>query len=71
MGEQTGRPSTHGLHIHPVINDPREFSDVDPVISTISSEGRKNLCKGSSYIKMAAVLHSDISFERRRQAFRP
>jgi alpha-ketoglutarate-dependent taurine dioxygenase len=63
MGEQTGRPSTHGLHIHPVTNDEREFGDPDPVISTINSEGRKKLYKDSSYTKMAAVWHSDISFE--------
>jgi alpha-ketoglutarate-dependent taurine dioxygenase len=63
MGELTGRPSTHGLHIHPVINDQREFGDSDPAISTINSEGRKKLYKNSNYTKMAAVWHSDISFE--------
>ena len=63
MGELTGRPSTHTLHIHPVTNDAREFGDPDPSISTISSEGRKKLYKGSSYSKHAAVWHSDISFE--------
>ncbi|GMF69519.1 unnamed protein product [Aspergillus oryzae] len=64
MGELTGRPSTHGLHIHPVTNDAREFGDPDPQISTINSEGRKTLYKGSDYTKMAAVWHSDISFEK-------
>ncbi|KAJ5226889.1 uncharacterized protein N7469_006895 [Penicillium citrinum] len=63
MGELTGRPSTHGLHIHPVTNDAREFGDPDPAISTINSEGRKKLYKASDYTKMAAVWHSDISFE--------
>ncbi|KAJ5099050.1 tfdA family taurine dioxygenase [Penicillium argentinense] len=63
MGELTGRPSNHGLHIHPVTNDAREFGDPDPAISTINSEGRKKLYKGSDYTKMAAVWHSDISFE--------
>jgi alpha-ketoglutarate-dependent taurine dioxygenase len=63
MGQLTGRPSDHGLHIHPVTNDAREFGDPDPAISTINSEGRKKLYKGSNYTKMAAVWHSDISFE--------
>ena len=63
MGELTGRPPTNGLHIHPVTNDARGFGDPDPSISTINSEGRKKLYKGSSYTKMAAVWHSDISFE--------
>ncbi|KAK1142412.1 hypothetical protein N8T08_007964 [Aspergillus melleus] len=57
MGELTGRPTSHGLHIHPVTNDAREFGDPDPQISTISSEGRKKLYKGSVYTTQAAVWH--------------
>ncbi|GFG26277.1 alpha-ketoglutarate-dependent sulfonate dioxygenase [Aspergillus udagawae] len=34
MGDLTGRPSGHGLHIHPVTNDAREFGDLTPQIST-------------------------------------
>jgi alpha-ketoglutarate-dependent taurine dioxygenase len=64
MGELSGRPATHGLHIHPVTNDNREFGDPDPEISTIDSEGRKKLYKDSVYTKLAAVWHSDISFEQ-------
>jgi alpha-ketoglutarate-dependent taurine dioxygenase len=64
MGQLTGRPSSHGLHIHPVTNDSREFGDPDPQISTINSEGRKTLYNDSDYTKMAAVWHSDISFEK-------
>jgi alpha-ketoglutarate-dependent taurine dioxygenase len=64
MGELTGRPTSHSLHIHPITNNAREFGDPDPEISTISSEGRKKLYKGSSYTTMAAVWHSDISFEK-------
>jgi alpha-ketoglutarate-dependent taurine dioxygenase len=64
LGEFIGRPTSHNLHIHPVANDEREFGDLDPAINTISSEGRKNLYKGSSYTEMAAVWHSDISFEK-------
>ncbi|KAL5363302.1 hypothetical protein BJX96DRAFT_167368 [Aspergillus floccosus] len=64
MGSLTTRPNNHGLHIHPVTNDRREFGDPDPQISTIDSEGRKKLYKGSDYTRMAAVWHSDIAFER-------
>lgn len=64
MGHLTTRPATHGLHIHPVTNDSREFGDPDPEISTINSEGRKKLYKGSDYTRMAAVWHSDIAFEK-------
>jgi alpha-ketoglutarate-dependent taurine dioxygenase len=62
MGQLTGRPSSHGLHIHPVTNDSREFGDPDPQISTINSEGRKTLYNDSDYTK--TVWHSDISFEK-------
>ncbi|PYH94540.1 putative alpha-ketoglutarate-dependent sulfonate dioxygenase [Aspergillus ellipticus CBS 707.79] len=64
MGQLTTRPDTHGLHIHPVTNDAREFGDPDPEISTISSEGRKKLYKDSDYTRTAAVWHSDIAFEK-------
>ncbi|OJJ99615.1 hypothetical protein ASPACDRAFT_1869511 [Aspergillus aculeatus ATCC 16872] len=64
LGELTTRPATHGLHIHPVTNDAREFGDPDPEISTINSEGRKKLYKGSDYTSQAAVWHSDIAFEK-------
>ncbi|RAH80505.1 tfdA family taurine dioxygenase [Aspergillus japonicus CBS 114.51] len=64
LGELTTRPASHGLHIHPVTNDAREFGDPDPEISTINSEGRKKLYKGSDYTSQAAVWHSDIAFEK-------
>ncbi|GLA14488.1 hypothetical protein AnigIFM62618_000869 [Aspergillus niger] len=64
MGRLTTRPESHGLHIHPVTNDAREFGDPDPQISTIHSEGRKKLYQGSDYTRMAAVWHSDIAFEK-------
>ncbi|GKZ88525.1 hypothetical protein AnigIFM59636_008386 [Aspergillus niger] len=64
MGRLTTRPESHGLHIHPVTNDAREFGDPDPQISTINSEGRKKLYQGSDYTRMAAVWHSDIAFEK-------
>ncbi|KAL4733301.1 hypothetical protein BDV11DRAFT_214020 [Aspergillus similis] len=63
LGELTGRPKEHGLHIHPVVNDAREFGDPDPQISTINSLERKKLYKGA-YGNLAAIWHSDISFEK-------
>ncbi|KAL4780009.1 hypothetical protein BJX76DRAFT_364665 [Aspergillus varians] len=63
LGELTGRPPAHGLHIHPVVNDAREFGDPDPQISTINSLERKKLYKGA-YGSLAAIWHSDISFEK-------
>ncbi|KAL3462781.1 hypothetical protein BJX64DRAFT_299343 [Aspergillus heterothallicus] len=63
LGQLTGRPADHGLHIHPVVNDAREFGDPDPEISTINSQQFKKLYKGA-YGKLAALWHSDISFEK-------
>ncbi|KAJ0422350.1 hypothetical protein BJY00DRAFT_280020 [Aspergillus carlsbadensis] len=64
LGALTGRPAEHGLHIHPVVNDAREFGDPDPQISTINSLERKKLYKGAALGKLAALWHSDISFEK-------
>ncbi|KAL4937805.1 hypothetical protein BDV06DRAFT_202156 [Aspergillus oleicola] len=63
LGYLTGRSPENGLHIHPVVNDQREFGDSDPQISTIDSREHKKLYKGS-YGKLAAIWHSDISFEK-------
>jgi alpha-ketoglutarate-dependent taurine dioxygenase len=46
-----------------VVNDAREFGDPDPQISTINSLERKKLYKGA-YGNLAAIWHSDISFEK-------
>ncbi|KAL4910572.1 hypothetical protein BDW74DRAFT_289 [Aspergillus multicolor] len=62
LGELTGRPASHGLHIHPVVNNTQEFGDPDPEISTINSRDHKKIFRGS-YGKLAAIWHSDISFE--------
>ncbi|RDW94228.1 TauD/TfdA dioxygenase family protein [Aspergillus mulundensis] len=62
LGELTGRPAGHSLHIHPVVNNSQEFGDPDPQISTINSRSHKKLFRGS-YGHLAAVWHSDISFE--------
>jgi alpha-ketoglutarate-dependent taurine dioxygenase len=47
-----------------VVNDAREFGDPDPEISTINSLERKKLYKGAALGKLAALWHSDISFEK-------
>ena len=64
LGELTCRPATNSLHIHPVFNDNRELGGTDAEISNISSVQRNVLYKDSDYSRMAAVWHSDISFER-------
>lgn len=64
LGELTCRPPTNSLHIHPVLNDSQEVGGDDIEISTISSVQRKDLYKDSDYSRLAAVWHSDISFEK-------
>ncbi|OOF98993.1 hypothetical protein ASPCADRAFT_42174 [Aspergillus carbonarius ITEM 5010] len=64
LGQLTGKPSTSGLHIHPVINSGREHSATDDEISVISSREREKLYK--SYEKKQSQRrewHSDITFE--------
>ncbi|KAL4982638.1 hypothetical protein BDW68DRAFT_182342 [Aspergillus falconensis] len=63
LGALAGCPKEHGLHIHPVVNDVREFGDLDPQISTINSLEPRKLYKGA-YGKLAAIRHSDIGFEK-------
>ena len=69
LGELTGKPKTSGLHIHPVLNDERDFGGSDPEISTISSLQhkayyRKPVPDGlSSKGQATAQWHSDIAFE--------
>ncbi|KAN0092361.1 taurine catabolism dioxygenase [Hyaloscypha variabilis] len=72
LGLASGKPSTNGLHIHPILNSEREgYRVTDPEISTIDSELTKKLYIGNS--KLAALTqtkkqnsgqwHSDIAFE--------
>ncbi|RAK95671.1 TauD/TfdA dioxygenase family protein [Aspergillus ibericus CBS 121593] len=64
LGQLTGKPSTSGLHIHPVINSGREHGNADDEISVISSREREKLYKG--YDKKQSQRrewHSDITFE--------
>lgn len=69
LGELTGRPKTSGLHIHPVLNDSREFGGNDPEISTISSVQNQKLYRRlpadalSPKKQEASMWHSDIAFE--------
>ncbi|KAJ5086537.1 Taurine catabolism dioxygenase TauD/TfdA [Penicillium alfredii] len=65
LGELSGKPSTSGLHIHPVSNSGREHSVKDDEISVISSEQRKKLYKDRNQRKQTArrEWHSDITFE--------
>lgn len=72
IGLLGGKPSTSGLHIHPILNSEREgYRVTDPEISTIDSELNKKLYIGAG--KLAKSLetkkqnsgqwHSDIAFE--------
>ncbi|KAL2200206.1 hypothetical protein P885DRAFT_28571 [Corynascus similis CBS 632.67] len=69
LGELTGRPSTSGLHIHPILNSERELGGDDPEISTISSiQNKKFYSKAapeslSTKKQRSAQWHSDIAFE--------
>lgn len=71
LGQLAGKPSTSGLHIHPIINAGREDNvSKDDEISVISSEQQKKLYKGSDYFGLDAKKqngkvgwHSDITFE--------
>ncbi|KAK8213424.1 hypothetical protein M8818_002724 [Zalaria obscura] len=71
LGELTGKPSTSKLHIHPILNNDREFGGSDPEISTISSVQREKLYtkarQDQSYQsdknQNSAQWHSDIAFE--------
>ena len=69
LGELTGRPSTSGLHIHPLLNSERELGGEDPEISTISSIQNKKYYQGPTNDQLSpkkqstAQWHSDIAFE--------
>ncbi|KAF2794619.1 taurine catabolism dioxygenase [Melanomma pulvis-pyrius CBS 109.77] len=69
LGEQSGKPQTSKLHIHPVSNSGRRLGGKDDEISVISSEQAKELYKNRflnfSEKKQSAKegWHSDITFE--------
>ncbi|CAH0044354.1 unnamed protein product [Clonostachys solani] len=70
LGQLTGRPSTSGLHIHPVLNSQRDLGGDDLEISTISSKQHKQIYKKPEENdgvvpnkKEGPQWHADISFE--------
>ncbi|CAG8271723.1 unnamed protein product [Penicillium olsonii] len=65
LGELSGKPSTSGLHIHPVVNSGRDESVKDDEISVISSVQRKRLYTDRNDRKQSSrrEWHSDITFE--------
>lgn len=65
LGEQSGKPKTSKLHIHPVINSGRRLGGKDDEISVISSEQNKELYADRFERKQTAKdgWHSDITFE--------
>ncbi|KAL2133533.1 hypothetical protein VTI74DRAFT_2219 [Chaetomium olivicolor] len=69
LGELTGRPTTSGLHIHPILNSERELGGDDLEISTISSVQNKQFYSKdrpetlSLKKQSSAQWHSDIAFE--------
>jgi alpha-ketoglutarate-dependent taurine dioxygenase len=69
LGELTGRPTTSGLHIHPLLNSERELGGDDPEISTISSIQNKKYYRAPTNESLSpkkqstAQWHSDIAFE--------
>ncbi|KAK3214336.1 hypothetical protein GRF29_28g2781686 [Pseudopithomyces chartarum] len=66
LGALSGRPSTSGLHIHPIFNSERKDGGDDNEISTISSEDRKSFYAGEVQRKKKQShnnWHSDLAFE--------
>lgn len=65
LGRLTGKPSTSGLHIHPISNSSREHSTPDDEISVISSAQRQKLYVGKNSFGRSGrhEWHSDITFE--------
>ena len=66
LGSLSGRPSTSGLHIHPIFNSERKDGGDDNEISTISSEDRKSFYAGEVQRKKKQShnnWHSDLAFE--------
>lgn len=69
LGKLSGKPSTSGLHIHPISNAAREHSGKDDEISVISSQQNKRLYShkflggGRWRQNGKREWHSDITFE--------
>lgn len=67
LGQLAGKPTTSGLHIHPILNSEREgYRVTDPEISTIDSELNKKIYNDKTFIpkkQKSGSWHSDIAFE--------
>ncbi|KAJ4223247.1 hypothetical protein NW757_014378 [Fusarium falciforme] len=71
LGEQSGKPATSRLHIHPVNNAARDHAGKDDEISVVSSEQAKKLFSdsyasfgfGAKRQSLKDQWHSDITFE--------
>ncbi|TVY88816.1 putative alpha-ketoglutarate-dependent sulfonate dioxygenase, partial [Lachnellula willkommii] len=69
LGQLSGKPSTSGLHIHPVSNSGRELGGKDDEISVISSEQAKKIYRDKLLFQTEKKQsgkegwHSDITFE--------
>ncbi|CAD6448073.1 eda14812-2813-4715-ac65-231640b670a7 [Sclerotinia trifoliorum] len=69
IGLLSGKPSTSGLHIHPLLNPEREgYRVTDPEISTIDSVLNKKLYSNTKFdrangLSNSSKWHADISFE--------
>lgn len=66
LGQLSGKPSTSGLHIHPVVNSGREHGGKDDEISVINSEQQKKLYNNIRFGRKQTqrrLWHSDITFE--------
>ncbi|KAF7593208.1 hypothetical protein BBP40_011838 [Aspergillus hancockii] len=66
LGTLAGKPSTSGLHVHPIHNSGREHNVKDNEISVISSQGAGKLYKERFTNKKQSARrewHSDITFE--------
>ncbi|PYH89635.1 putative alpha-ketoglutarate-dependent sulfonate dioxygenase [Aspergillus ellipticus CBS 707.79] len=64
LGSLSGKPSTSGLHVHPIINSNREEGVKDDEISVISSRTREKLFTAHEKKQsQRREWHSDITFE--------
>ncbi|KOC08102.1 alpha-ketoglutarate-dependent sulfonate dioxygenase [Aspergillus flavus AF70] len=66
LGLLAGKPSTSGLHVHPIHNAGREHNVKDNEISVITSKNHDQLYKGRLHPKKQSARrewHSDITFE--------
>lgn len=66
LGELTGRPSTSGLHTHPIFNSERDNGEPDNEINVVSSEDRKSMYASEVQRKKKQShnnWHSDLGFE--------